>query len=37
MTMTAGYRFKDYTIVGGLFNLLSLIVACILIPILYPF
>lgn len=37
MTMTAGYKFKDYTLVGGLFNLISVIVACVLIPILYPF
>lgn len=35
MTMVGGYRFTDYTKVGGLYNLLSLIAAALLIPLAY--
>lgn len=35
MTMVGGYRFTDYTKVGGLYNLLSLLVAAALIPLAY--
>ena len=35
MTMVGGYRFTDYTKVGGLSNLLSLIAAALLIPLAY--
>ena len=35
MTMVGGYRFTDYTKVGGLYNLLSLITAALLIPLAY--
>lgn len=35
MTMVGGYRFTDYTKVGGLYNLLSLIATALLIPLAY--
>lgn len=35
MTLIGGYRFTDYAKVGGLYNLLSIILAAILIPLLY--
>ena len=35
MTMVGRYRFTDYTKVGGLYNLLSLIAAALLIPLAY--
>lgn len=35
MTMVGGYRFTDYAKVGGLYNLLSLIAAALLIPLAY--
>lgn len=37
MTLPAGYRFTDYTIVGGLFNVISLVFSAIAIPLLYGF
>lgn len=37
MTLVGGYRFTDYTIVGGIYNIFSLILACVLIPVVYPF
>lgn len=37
MTLVGGYRFTDYTIVGGLYNIFALILACLLIPSVYPF
>jgi len=36
MTMTAGYRFTDYTKVGGPFNVIAYILVVILTPIFYP-
>jgi di/tricarboxylate transporter len=36
MTMTAGYRFTDYTKVGGPFNVIAYILVIILTPIFYP-
>ena len=35
MTMVGGYRFTEYTKIGGLYNLLSLIAAALLIPLAY--
>ena len=37
MTLSAGYRFKDYIIVGGLLNILALTVSAICVPLLYGF
>ena len=36
MTLSGGYRFADYTKVGGLFGILALVVTIIFLPILYP-
>ena len=35
MTLVGGYRFTDYIKVGGIYNLLSVILAAILIPLIY--
>lgn len=35
MTLVGGYQFTDYSIVGGLYNVLALILACVLIPTVY--
>ena len=37
MTLSAGYRFKDYVIVGGLLNILALTASVICIPLIYGF
>ena len=37
MTLSGGYRFKDYIVVGGCLNLLSYILIVILLPIIYRF
>ena len=37
MTLVGGYRFTDYSKVGGLFNVISIIFAAILIPMIYGF
>ena len=35
MTLQGGYRFKDYIILGGLFNLLAFIVVVLMIPVVF--
>lgn len=35
MTLSGGYRFNDYIIVGGLFNLLCLVISVIALPLIY--
>ncbi len=35
MTLIGGYRFTDYAKVGGVFNIISLIFAAVMIPIIY--
>ena len=35
MTLAAGYRFKDYVKVGGLLNIILVVVAIFLVPLLY--
>ncbi|MCL2839855.1 MAG: SLC13 family permease [Defluviitaleaceae bacterium] len=35
MTLQGGYRFKDYIILGGLFNLLAFIVVVLMIPVIF--
>lgn len=35
MTLVAGYRFTDYIKIGGIYNILSVILAAILIPLVY--
>jgi len=35
MTLIGGYRFSDYVIVGGLFNIIAFFVALFIIPLLY--
>lgn len=35
MTLCGGYRFKDYTLVGGLFNVIAIIYTVFAIPFLY--
>ena len=35
MTLAAGYRFKDYVILGGLFNLLAIILLILIYPIVF--
>jgi anion transporter len=37
MTLTGGYRFKDYTLVGGALNIIALAVSAICIPLIYGF
>lgn len=37
MTMVAGYRFTDYSKVGGLYNILALVLAAVIIPLAYGF
>ena len=37
MTLPEGYRFKDYSIVGGVFNILSLVASAVCIPLIYGF
>jgi di/tricarboxylate transporter len=34
MTLSAGYRFNDYVIVGGLFNIIAFLVALFTLPLL---
>lgn len=34
MTLVGGYRFKDYVLVGGLFNVLAIILIILLFPVL---
>ena len=35
MTLVGGYRFKDYVVVGGLFNLLAIILVILIYPIIF--
>ena len=35
MTLVAGYRFKDYVLLGGLFNLLAIIMLILIYPIIF--
>ena len=35
MTLVAGYRFKDYVVLGGLFNLLAIILLILIYPIVF--
>lgn len=37
MTMTAGYKFSDYFIVGGLFTIVATIYVLLAVPIVYSF
>lgn len=37
MTMYVGYKFTDYTKIGGLFAIIGTIAAIIMMPIFYPF
>lgn len=37
MTLPAGYKFTDYTISGGLFNVISLVFSAVAIPLIYGF
>ncbi|GHV65277.1 cation transporter [Spirochaetia bacterium] len=35
MTLCGGYRFKDYVIVGGMLNLICVVIALVTLPLLY--
>lgn len=37
MSLQGGYRFKDYTIVGGVYNVLALIATVVVTPLVYGF
>ncbi len=37
LVLTAGYRFTDYLVVGGLLTVLSYGVVLLLVPIVWPF
>ncbi len=37
MVLLAGYRFKDYLLVGGVLNLLVFVMVVFLVPIIWPF
>ncbi len=37
LVLVAGYKFLDYVIVGGLFNLLCYFVVILLVPLIWPF
>ncbi len=36
MTLIGGYRFTDYLKIGGIYNCISVILVCILTPVLFP-
>lgn len=36
MTLSGGYRFKDYVVVGGLFNILAYLLLIAIFPLVFP-
>ncbi|MCS7240123.1 MAG: SLC13 family permease, partial [Candidatus Bipolaricaulota bacterium] len=37
LVLVAGYRFRDYLLLGGIFNVLVYVLVVLLVPLIWPF